>query len=404
GLACRSLRACKVHRQMRRRQPTHVILAVPRSRGDAIRMKKMGRRTERMIASLRLQMKERISRRRVRELKARNRRSVRICELILASDVSKPKHFGPRERSALRATAALACDNELELRRYRRATSARARELAADSVCINVQAASQAHQLVMLTCYFIQGVRARVRRSSSVDRLLREHRELLDEISDATTGEERRLSALLDLIHVEQLLLGYLCRFLPPPSPAPRPPSSTNPGRERNSPLIASLLAQPSHVLGEQPRFEVSERVFPLEHLPIGRTLGAESLKRGAPRMASTVYTSRYDLRRIGLAGLLADECWRECSPHRHGRRHWSPPGPVDSSPLLVRPRRRAAHRTRPGKGTGARLHHRMARRQSGRRRGGCCRKRLCHGGWEPRPRVHERGRSHSSVGNCRQR
>ena len=75
--------------------------------------------------------------------------------------------------------------------------------------CVDIRASTADQDLFTLVAKHIPGVRIKARSSSSVPALMREHAALQKELEARTTDEERRVSVLLDLVKIEQLLLGY---------------------------------------------------------------------------------------------------------------------------------------------------------------------------------------------------
>jgi hypothetical protein len=140
------------------------------------------------------------------------RRIRRVYDLILAADASEPRYFQHKDRKALRTTILFAFESEEELAKYRSARTAKLRWWISSHVNLHTRVANEDHQTIMFLGHLIPGVHARVRRKSTLARIAIEHRTLIRELEDAETGDERRLSVLLELIQVEHLFLGYTWR------------------------------------------------------------------------------------------------------------------------------------------------------------------------------------------------
>jgi hypothetical protein len=169
-------------------------------------------REERMkwlIAQARRAVKAGVTESRKRELRRLQQRRERVYDLLLAPDVSEPKIFDAESRKAVQQAifCAFGCDDALKS--CRRAKTPWGRKSAMLDVCVSVRASTADQELFTLTAKFIPGVRMKARKSSSTHGLIREHTALVKELEARTTCEERRVSVLLDLVQVEQLLLGF---------------------------------------------------------------------------------------------------------------------------------------------------------------------------------------------------
>ena len=164
---------------------------------------------KRLMARIRRQMRTGVTGSRKHELRRLHQRRERVYELLLAPDVSEPKFFDAKGREAARQAIFCAFQCGAALKNYRRARTPSGRRSAMFDACVDIRASTADQDLFTLVAKHIPGVRIKARNSSSVPALMREHAALQKELEARTTDEERRVSVLLDLVKIEQLLLGY---------------------------------------------------------------------------------------------------------------------------------------------------------------------------------------------------
>jgi hypothetical protein len=162
-----------------------------------------------LFASIRRQLRTGVTQSRMHVLRRIAQRRERVYDLLLAPDVTEPKIFDAELRDAVRQAIYCVFECDDELKSYRRARTPWGRKDAILGATVVILSSTPEQDRFTRIAKLIPGVRIKPRTSSSMHALLREHGALLKELEARRTGEERRVSVLLDLVKIEHLLLGY---------------------------------------------------------------------------------------------------------------------------------------------------------------------------------------------------